>query len=79
MKLSVTGKLLLFAEDSALLKSEKSFVEIENQHTQQLNFVHEWFIDNKLSIHLGKTEAILFGPPTEVVLSHIFNISYLYT
>jgi len=23
---------------------------------------HEWLVDNKLSLHLGKTESILFGP-----------------
>ena len=66
MKLSVTCKLLLYADDSALLISGKSLVNIEQQLTTQLNYVHEWLIDNRLSIHLGKTEVILFGPTKRI-------------
>ncbi len=41
--------------------SGKDCVQIENQLSQQLQSVNEWFIDNKLSLHLGKTESVLFG------------------
>ena len=63
MESSVTCKLLLYADDSALLISGKSIGVIEQLLTDELNKVHEWLIDNKLSIHLGKTEVILYGPP----------------
>jgi len=26
----------------------------------------DWFIDNKLSLHLSKTECMLFGPPRKI-------------
>ena len=38
---------------------------------------HDWLVDNKLSLHLGKTESILFGPSRKVkcVGENSFNIS----
>ena len=30
--------------------------------SSQLSICHSWLIDNRLSLHLGKTECILFGP-----------------
>ena len=43
----------LYADDSALLDSYKN--------SQKLQNVRKWLIDNKLSLHLGKTKCILFG------------------
>ena len=33
----------------------------ENLLQTDLQFVGEWLIDNKLSLHLGKTASVLFG------------------
>ena len=33
----------------------------------ELKAVNEWLIDNKLSLHLGKTESILFGSKRKLV------------
>jgi hypothetical protein len=35
---------------------------------------HDWLVDNKLSLHLGKTESILFGPQRK--LKSIDNSSF---
>ena len=35
--------------------------QIEETHSNELKSCRKWLIDNKLSLHLGKTEAILFG------------------
>ena len=35
--------------------------EIETTLTVELNSIHKWLVDNKLSLHLGKTNTILFG------------------
>ena len=61
MQASVICKLLLFADDSALLVSGKNVSEIQKVLSQELKSVCEWLVDNKLFIHLGKTEIILFG------------------
>ena len=61
MKSAVTTKLLLYADDSAILVSGKSVLDIQTQLSVELEAVHSWLVDNKLSLHLGKTEAIIFG------------------
>jgi len=55
----------LYADDSGLLMSGKNKQDIENT-TEDLNCLTQWLIDNKLSLHLGKTESILFGSPQKI-------------
>ena len=54
-------KLLLYADDWALIVPGKDVKEIELQLTKELKSISNWLTDNKLSLHLGKTESILFG------------------
>ncbi len=61
MERAVRCKLLLYADDSALLVSGRSVKEIETELSSELSNVRTWLIDNKLSLHLGKTQSILFG------------------
>ena len=61
MSAAVKSKLLLYADDSALLVSGKDVKVIEQTLSRELESVRDWLIDNKLSLHLGKTESILFG------------------
>ena len=61
MPISVNCKLSLYADDSALLVSGKNATEIASALSSNLGSSREWLIDNKLSLHLGKTECILFG------------------
>ena len=58
---AVRCKLLLYADDSALLVSGKNTQLIQESLSSELEGAREWLINNKLSIHLGKTESILFG------------------
>lgn len=58
---SVTCKLMLYADDSALLVSHKDPNFISTRLSEELKSCKSWFIDNKLSMHMGKTECILFG------------------
>ena len=59
---AVNCKLLLYADDSALMVSHRDTEVIQEQLCSELDAVNEWLIDNKLSLHLGKTESVLFGP-----------------
>ena len=54
-------ELLLYADDSAILVTGKYRLQIEQELSKELQSVSEWLVDNKLSLHLGKTESILFG------------------
>ena len=62
MKAAVKCKLLLYADDSALLVSGKDVLEIERILSVELGAVNECLCENRLSLHLGKTQSsILFG------------------
>ena len=55
MKAAVNCKLLLYADDSALLASSSDVSEIEDVLSRELESVSEWLVENRLSLHLGKT------------------------
>ena len=57
---AVNHKLLLYADDSAILVADRNVSTIEILLQKELEVVSEWLVD-KLSLHLGKTEFILFG------------------
>ena len=61
MPLSVKCKLILYADDSTLLVRGKDPKLIAQILSENLKSCRHWLIDNRLSLHLGKTEAILFG------------------
>ena len=51
----------LYADDSALIFSQKDPDLIASTLSTELDSCKRWLIDNKLSLHVGKTECILFG------------------
>ena len=57
---AVRCKPLLYADDSDLLVSGKNTQLIQAILSSELEAAREWLINNKLSLHLGKTEYILF-------------------
>ena len=42
---------------------------------KELEVVSEWLVDNKLSLHLGETEAILFGSKSRLKSQSNLQIS----
>ena len=72
MPISVDCKLLLYADDSALLVSNKDPKIVADKLSYELESCRQWLIDNKLSLHLGKTEAILFFFSGSWILIKIF-------
>ena len=75
MQRAVNCKLLLYADDSALIVSSKDIREIESSLTTNLFNLSEWLVDNKLSLHLGKTESILFGTRHQLKKCNSLKIS----
>ena len=61
MEVSVSCKLLLYADDSVLIVSDRQPNVISNKLSRELSSCNQWVIDNKLSLHVGKTECIIFG------------------
>ncbi len=61
MELAVKCKLLLYADDSVLLASDKDPKVISEMLSENLETCNDWLKDNWLSLHLGKTEAMICG------------------
>ena len=55
-------KLVLYADDSAIFYAHKEPHVISEKLGSVLKQCSEWLVDNKLSLHLRKTECILFCP-----------------
>ena len=75
MPISVKCKLLLYADDSALIVSGKDPKVISETLSKELESCRQWLIDNKLSLHLGKTESILFGSKRKLRKVNDFNVT----
>ena len=75
---SVESKLLLYADDSCIIFQDKDPTIIEQKLNNDFSNLCNWFIDNKLSIHLGedKTKSILFSSKRKLNRGHSLNIVY---
>jgi len=51
MPAATNSKLLLYADDSAILVSGKDVGQIQITLSKELESIREWLIDNKLSLH----------------------------
>lgn len=61
MSISVSEdcKILLYADDSTRLYSDKNPEVISQKLGKELESCSKWLIDSKLTLHLGKTETIM--------------------
>ena len=58
---SLKCRLSLYADDNALSFSANDAAEIAHFLIVELSNCSKWLVDNRLSLHVGKTECILFG------------------
>ena len=56
---------MIYADDSVLLASGKDLVGIEATLSSDLESLSDYLINNKLSLHFGKTQPIVFGIGTK--------------
>ena len=61
MSCSLKCRLSLYADDSALVAAGKSVSDLSRFLSTELEACNKWMVDNRLSLHVGKTESILFG------------------
>ena len=78
LKQASESTLLLYADDSCIIYQNADIKLIENKLNHDFNNICNWFIDNKLSIHLGedKTKCILFAPKYKKKAENKLNIFY---
>ena len=78
MPQAVKCDLFLYTDDTCLTFQHENKKEIEDQLNLNFSRLCDWFIDNKLSIHLGKdkTKSILFGTKLNIKRAEPLNIVY---
>ena len=78
MQQTSDSMILLYADDSCLIYQDKNVKEFENRLNKDFGNLCNWFIDNKLSVHLGedKTKAILFCPKNKSKVTQTLELSY---
>ena len=67
-------KLLLYADDSAIVFSHADPNVISNKLGTALDSLCDWLVDNKLTINLDKTECIIFGSKIKIKKVKDFNV-----
>ena len=75
MSTAVNCDLCLYADDSMLLVSGKNVTQIEKRLEKEMNGISDWLQANRLSLHLGKTESILFGSVRKLKTASKMKIS----
>ena len=74
MAISLKCKLLLYADDSALIVSGSDPQSIADILSKELESCRQWLMDNKLLLHLGKTESILFASKRKLKRMESFDV-----
>ena len=65
--------LHIFADDTNLFYSNHSLTELEAVINNNLKYVSNWLMVNKLSLNVGMTNFIIFHPPQKST-SHIVKL-----
>ena len=78
MPQAVHSDLFLYAGDSGITFQHKDVHTIEHQLKKDFANLCEWFVDNKLSVHLSedKAKCILFGSKLKLKNARKLNIMY---
>ena len=78
MPQAVHSDLFLYPDDPGLTFQHKHVHKTEHQLNKDFANLYEWFVDNKLSIHLGedKTKYMLFGWKLQLKNAGKLNIMY---
>ena len=57
----VSCKLLMYADDTILLSSHKDLSKVSSELSKEVSNCYHWLCNNKLSMHMGKTEVIVLS------------------
>ena len=60
---------------TAILVANKSRSVIEKELSDDLPAVSSWLVDNKLSLHIGKTKSIVVGSKHKLKSNPSLNVS----
>ena len=73
MESAVDCDLLFYADDS--FDQRENIIDIEQKLSEELAKLNVWLIDNKLSLHMGKAESLLFASNRKLKQPKFLRIS----
>ena len=73
---SVSCKLIMYADDTVLLVSGKDVKSVASELSVEVGNCYHWLTNNRLSMHMGKTEAMVFVSKRKKHLINDFVIKY---
>ncbi len=76
MEMVVKCNLLLYADGSVLLTSDKNPKVVSETLSENLETCNDWLIDNRLSLHLGKTDAMICGTKCKIKNKEGFEVKH---
>ena len=71
---SADCQLILYADDSVILFAHEDPEVITQNLSKVMESCSNWLIDNKLSLHLGNTDCVLFGSRRKLKKVTYFNV-----
>ena len=72
---SESCQLIMYADDTILLVSDKCLDNVSAQLSSAINNCYHWLTNNRLSMHKGKTEAIILSSKRKLHLTNNFVIT----
>ena len=77
------GDLVLFADDANYYENSQNYCQLINSVNNNLTFISKWFVANRLSLNIIKSEAMLFSRktlyfPIQPILLNASPIPYNY-
>ena len=78
-----SGELILFADDANYFESSEDYLHLINSVNNNLKYISQWFLANRLAINIIKSEAMLFSRktiyfPLPLLILNASPISYNY-
>ena len=74
MSTCTSCKVIMYADDTILLVSNRDLNIVSRDLSSNLSNCFHWLTNNLMSMHMGKTEAIVFSSKRKCHLTKDFNI-----
>ena len=74
LPLATQFQTTLFADDTFLLLSDSSILNLERQVNEQLESINKWFRMNKLSLNYSETNYMIFNKHPHTTCNYEFNL-----
>lgn len=73
-QLKLNGHLILFADDAVLINDDSNTSNLKEKTQHDLNLIHNWLINNRLTLNAEKTKYMLIKKAAHMILILILKL-----